>query len=224
MKNPTREEIRLLPTETLEEIVRKGPRPQYWWAEQELRRRQCAGREDYKRRRKHRSVIEKALGRSLRGSEQGHHVDFNRQNNEPTNLVVCPSTKYHALIELRTRALNATGHTDWLDCRFCGKYDDPKNMFVREGNAASGHRLLRWHRDCANEARKQDRHRRREKLGIAPRVSATGYRGVSKKRSGKYRASMELNGKHVHLGTFNTPEEASLAYQAAVRNYRPRRP
>jgi hypothetical protein len=47
-------------------------------------------------------------------------------------------------------------------------------------------------------------------------VNARGYYF----RNGKYEASIRNNGKSIHLGTFPTAEEASLAYQNAVIKYR----
>ena len=38
------------------------------------------------------------------------------------------------------------------------------------------------------------------------------------KRTGKYRAQIEINNKQVHLGLFKTPEEASSVYQEALKN------
>jgi hypothetical protein len=53
------------------------------------------------------------------------------------------------------------------------------------------------------------------------RNNKTGYKGVSlNKQTNKYRASMTLNGKHVHIGSFSTPEEAFHAYSlASARNH-----
>lgn len=40
-------------------------------------------------------------------------------------------------------------------------------------------------------------------------------KGYSLRASGKYRATISVNARIIHLGTFNTPEEASQAYWAA---------
>ena len=52
---------------------------------------------------------------------------------------------------------------------------------------------------------------------VAPYQNNTsGYRGASfHRQSGKWRASIGVNGKRVHLGLFDTPEEAHAAYMAA---------
>lgn len=44
--------------------------------------------------------------------------------------------------------------------------------------------------------------------------NAVGLAGVSAK-AGKWRAQIRANGRRFHLGTFETPEEASKAYRAA---------
>lgn len=46
----------------------------------------------------------------------------------------------------------------------------------------------------------------------------TGYKGVIKKRN-KFVAQTSVNGIHKYLGTFDTPEEASLAYEAVAQHY-----
>lgn len=50
--------------------------------------------------------------------------------------------------------------------------------------------------------------------------STTGYRGVHRWH-GKYRAKINSGGKQIHLGTFNTVEEAAKAYQLAKPVYHP---
>jgi len=45
--------------------------------------------------------------------------------------------------------------------------------------------------------------------------SSTGYRGVTKLKN-RYQARIRKNGKNVHLGSFTTAEEASLAYETAA--------
>jgi len=47
--------------------------------------------------------------------------------------------------------------------------------------------------------------------------SATGFRGVTKRASGKYQAICGPRGKRKSLGDFATPEEAARAYDAEAR-------
>lgn len=47
-------------------------------------------------RHEHRVVAEQLLGRKLKKKEVVHHIDLNKQNNEPSNLVVLPNTSVHS--------------------------------------------------------------------------------------------------------------------------------
>lgn len=60
----------------------------------------------------HRTKVEKLLGRKLTTKECVHHLDFNKENNGNTNLVVCPNQEYHFLLHARQRILNLGGHPD----------------------------------------------------------------------------------------------------------------
>jgi hypothetical protein len=44
----------------------------------------------------------------------------------------------------------------------------------------------------------------------------TGYKGVTKVRN-RYKAKIMLDGKHIHIGYFKTPEEASMAYELTAQ-------
>lgn len=55
--------------------------------------------------------------------------------------------------------------------------------------------------------------------------NSSGYPGVSfHKHANKYRARIVVNSKEIHLGLFNTTEEAFLAYQLAKIKYHPTSP
>jgi len=47
-------------------------------------------------RHEHRVVAEQMLGRALKAGEVVHHMDGNKKNNVPENLLVFPSQKEHA--------------------------------------------------------------------------------------------------------------------------------
>src|SRR5690242_4368171 len=49
----------------------------------------------------HVMLAEKALGKQLPRGAQVHHVDGNKQNNAPNNLVVCEDASYHRLLHQR---------------------------------------------------------------------------------------------------------------------------
>ena len=75
----------------------------------------------------HRVIAEGVLGRQLKLGEHVHHVDGDGHNNEHSNLVICPSKAYHALLHVRSSALNECGNANWLRCIRCKQWDDPKN-------------------------------------------------------------------------------------------------
>lgn len=82
------------------------------------------------RRLEHVQVVERVLGKPLPPKAVVHHIDENRSNNHPANLVICPDHAYHALIHRRMRALAECGHAHWRKCWICKKYDDPKNLAI----------------------------------------------------------------------------------------------
>jgi len=46
-------------------------------------------------------------------------------------------------------------------------------------------------------------------------VNTSGFKGVSK-RGKRWKAQIRINGKQTYLGTYDTPEEAGAAYDAAA--------
>ncbi len=90
----------------------------------------------------HIRVAERALGKRLPRGAIVHHVDENRLNNAPSNLVICHGSGYHRLLHQRMDALKACGHAHWRKCRFCQQHDDPVNLFISKTNV--------HHRECMN--------------------------------------------------------------------------
>jgi hypothetical protein len=82
------------------------------------------------RRLEHILVAEKALGKQLPRGAVVHHINTNRADNRPQNLVICPNAAYHALLHKRMRAIDACGNPNWMRCAFCKQYDDPKNLYI----------------------------------------------------------------------------------------------
>lgn len=76
----------------------------------------------------HITVAERALGRPLPDGAIVHHVDEVRTHNANANLVICPNQGYHALLHQRMNARAAGAPLHYKPCRFCGEFDDQKNM------------------------------------------------------------------------------------------------
>jgi hypothetical protein len=78
----------------------------------------------------HVDMAEKALGRVLPDGVEVHHVDENKANNVPDNLVICENRAYHGLLHKRARALAACGDASALRCYFCHTYDNQDDIYV----------------------------------------------------------------------------------------------
>lgn len=98
----------------------------------------------------HRIIVEKAIGRKLKGDEVVHHMDENGLNNANTNLCVCPDNAYHKLLHQRINAVKACGNPNWRKCPYCKQYDNPLNM--------RGEKCGRYvHSICSAKAKKEAR-------------------------------------------------------------------
>lgn len=77
----------------------------------------------------HQAIVEKVLGFSLPFGVEIHHLDNDGHNNANSNLVVCPDHAYHALLHMRTKALDACGNASWMQCKCCKALDAPENLY-----------------------------------------------------------------------------------------------
>lgn len=81
-------------------------------------------------------VAETITGITLKSKNKLHHIDGNRLNNSPNNLVICEDDCYHQLIHLRYEALKATGDPNLLWCSGCKEYFT-KESFTKDSKRKS---------------------------------------------------------------------------------------
>jgi hypothetical protein len=71
----------------------------------------------FKLRKRYRDAAEQLLGRKLKKGEHVHHIDGDKENNEPSNLTVFAGPKLHELahrsLQLCAFQLLATGAIQW---------------------------------------------------------------------------------------------------------------
>ena len=89
----------------------------------------------------HVMIAEDAIGGALPAGAVVHHMDCNPSNNEPSNLVICPSQSYHFLLHRRMAAINECGYPDYRKCHICKEYDHPDMVFINNRDES-------YHRSC----------------------------------------------------------------------------
>jgi hypothetical protein len=110
-------------------------------------------------------IVERILGKPLPPNACIHHINENPADNRPKNLIVCPDNTYHKLVHQRLRALKSCGYAYWRKCKFCGQYDDPKNLYIGRNNENVIHRECRRKYYADNREHLNELQRRRRANG-----------------------------------------------------------
>ena len=102
----------------------------------------------------HRLGAEKALGHPLPPGAEVHHVNEDKQDSTPGNLVICQDHAYHALLHCRARVVRAGGdpNTQKL-CLRCGQLKSFDEFARNRGQRAYGR--FAWCRPCAAAHKKE---------------------------------------------------------------------
>lgn len=89
----------------------------------------------------HRLVAEQKLGRRLLPGEIPHHIDGNKQNNDPSNIEVLPSHHHHRHEHSRRKDTRAPGEDNpTIECACgCGKTLSKYDASGRPRRFVSGH-------------------------------------------------------------------------------------
>ena len=107
--------------------------------------------------RPHVLVVEKILGRRLPATAVVHHVDRNRKNQSPDNLVVCQNQAYHLHSHSRMRILEAGGNPNFD--KICSRCKTPKPLgdfhYRRDPDCNDGRRY--YCKPCQSKRAKERR-------------------------------------------------------------------
>lgn len=98
-------------------------------------------------------VAEAAIGRELPETAEVHHVNGDRCDNRPENLVICEDHAFHGLLHQRAAAYAACGHAHYRKCVYCKVWCEPSTM--------AAHQRMYRHKACHAAAVK---HSRKEKV------------------------------------------------------------
>jgi HNH endonuclease len=142
-------------------------------------------------RSEHLIIAERAIGHKLPKGAEVHHVNEDKRDNRPENLVICPSREYHALLHQRAAVVRAGGDPNTQ--KLCSRCRQLKLLteFSRN-NQRKSHKRAAYCRSCTAEYKRTcavDREKRRARAKryyhrhieqMRAKVRATYYRRKEK--------------------------------------------
>lgn len=99
-------------------------------------------------------LAERSLGHALSREAEVHHVNGDKGDNRPENLVICEDHAYHMLLHRRQRAYRETGNPLSVKCSHCQEWG-----LTNEGEMRTKRSGRSYHLSC-NTRYERDRRRR----------------------------------------------------------------
>jgi len=176
----------------------------------------------------HRLILERMLGRSLKKGEECDHIDCNTLNNKRSNLRLATRAQNGRNKMKQSSRSNFKGI--YFD-NFAGKWKaqitiDNKNYNL--GRYASEIEAAKvYDRAAKTYFGEFARTNGLDTAGVVlpelrrPKKSKSGFVGVYQSRN-RWQAEINHNGKAMHIGSYKTPEDAHLAYEAKANELRHR--
>jgi hypothetical protein len=94
----------------------------------------------------HRYVMNNLFGRELFPSEIVHHVDGNKRNNDPSNLIIISQSEHASIHGLEKKAKTST-----VTCAYCGKEYEITDRRLKQFKK-NGYKNLYCSRSCVGRS------------------------------------------------------------------------